>query len=130
MKKFLMAIMGASVLALGACGGGADEPAEEAPVEEAPAEEAPVEEAPAEDDAEETAGDVTYDVASAEAKYNQSCAACHGGNLQGGVGPSLEGGAYTYEEIMHAIENGIGTMPPNLAEGAEAENLSAWLANQ
>ncbi|WP_209121451.1 cytochrome c [Alkalihalobacillus sp. BA299] len=120
MKKFLMALTGASILVLGACGGGADTPADE-PAEEAPAEE----EAPVE----ETAGG-TYDAAAAEATYEANCMSCHGGNLEGGVGPKLAGGAFTYDEIIHVLGEGKGPMQPNIVEGAEAENLAAWLADQ
>lgn len=123
MKKFLMALMGASIFVLGACGGGAADPA---PAED-PAE-APVEEAPA-DDAEAVAG--TYDAAAAEALYQKSCAGCHGGDLGGqGSFPALAGTNLTVDEIVHIIEQGQGAMPPNLATGEEAQNLAAWLADQ
>ncbi|WP_078429905.1 c-type cytochrome [Alkalihalobacterium alkalinitrilicum] len=121
MKKFLIALTGASILVLGACGGGAEEPA--------PAEETPAEEVPAEEGAEETAG-ATYDAQEAEATYQAKCMSCHGGNLEGGVGPKLTDGAYTYDEIVHVLAEGAGPMQPNIVEGAEAENLAAWLAEQ
>ncbi|MEB1806933.1 MAG: cytochrome c [Bacillaceae bacterium] len=120
MKKFLMALTGASILVLGACGGGGEEAA--------PAEE-PAEEAPAEEAAEETTG-ATYDAQAAEATYKAKCMSCHGGNLEGGIGPGLTDGAYTYDEIIHVLAEGIGPMQPGLVEGEEAENLAAWLADQ
>ncbi|WP_216830345.1 c-type cytochrome [Alkalihalobacterium elongatum] len=123
MKKFLMALTGASILVLGACGGGGDEAPADDPVEEAPAEEA------GEETAEETTG-ATYDAQAAEATYKAKCMSCHGGNLEGGVGPALTDGAYTYDEIIHVLAEGVGPMQPGLVEGEEAENLAAWLVEQ
>ncbi|RXJ01703.1 cytochrome c [Anaerobacillus alkaliphilus] len=72
----------------------------------------------------------TYDEARAQAAYKKSCAACHGGNLQGG-------GAYPYpitgiskEEMYVAIMEGVGLMPARLVTGEEAENLAVWIAAQ
>jgi len=113
---------------LGACGAPAEEPAPAEEVPPATGEEAPAEEEEAPDEA--AAGDVTYDVAAAEATYQQSCSACHGGNLQGGMGPALAEGAYTYDEIVTVLAQGKGTMPPNIVTGDEAENLALWLADQ
>lgn len=145
MKKFLMAVAGASILVLGACGGGNDAPAEEeeTPVEEpADAETEAPEETPADDegadaeaegDAEEpTADGGTYDAAAAEALYQQSCASCHGANFdqQPNIKPVNE---YDAATIADAAVNGSenGKMPAILAgKEAEAENLAAWLADQ
>ncbi|UCZ52659.1 c-type cytochrome [Bacillus shivajii] len=112
MKKLLAATLGA-VLVLGACGG-ADEPAPEEPADDT--------------GTEETAGDATYDAANGESVYQQSCVACHGGNLEGASGPGLEG--LTYDAVMTAIEEGPGTMPAGLVEGQDAEDVSAWIADQ
>lgn len=51
----------------------------------------------------------------------KNCASCHGGDLSGGVGPSLLGLTLTEEEIIDIIISGPGTMPPNLGQGREAE---------
>lgn len=126
MKKFLMAAM-AIMLVLGACGAPAEEPA---PAEDVPPAEGEPGEPADEVQDEAAAGDVTYDVAAAEATYQQSCAACHGGNLQGGMGPAVGGGAYTYDEIINVIAHGKGTMPKEIVTGEEAENLARWLADQ
>lgn len=118
MKKLLIAMFGAA-LVLGACGA-ADEPA---PAEETP----PADEAPAGD---ETAAGLEYDAALADAAYQQSCAGCHGGNLEGaGAYPNSIAGM-SYAEVLAAIEAGPGMMPADLVTGEEAENLAAWIADQ
>lgn len=137
MKKLLMAIAGAAILTLAACGGKPAEPAPETPAApetpgagaetETPAE---PEGAPGEAEAEgETGENVTYDAAAAEASY-KSCAGCHGGNLEGVSGPALKGTGLSADEILDIIENGKGTMPPGLKTGDEAKNLAAWIAEQ
>ena len=79
---------------------------------------------------EEAAGE--YDAESASASYQQNCASCHGGNLEGASAPSLQqvGSNYSQEEILDIIENGReGGMPAGLIQGDEAENVAAWLAD-
>lgn len=128
MKKLLMAVAGASILTLAACGGG--KPAEKAPETPAAPTETPAPEAnEPEANEPETGGEVTYDAAAAEASY-KSCAGCHGGNLEGVSGPALKGTGLSAEEILDIIENGRGTMPAGLKTGDEAKNLAAWLAEQ
>ncbi|MED1603106.1 cytochrome c [Alkalihalophilus marmarensis] len=125
MKKFLLAL--GVVVALTACGGG-DEAAppvdEESPATDEVPEGAPTDEAP--DEA--TAGD--YDAESARATYEQSCIACHGGDLQGASGPGLEGTGLSAAEIEDIIHNGQGAMPAQNLEDEEAANLAAWLEAQ
>ena len=64
----------------------------------------------------------------------QSCATCHGGNLQGmGNNPDLNkvGSRLTEEEILNIILNGTGKgMPAGLIKGEDAEKAAAWLAEQ
>jgi cytochrome c551 len=64
----------------------------------------------------------------------QSCATCHGGNLQGtGNTPDLNkvGSRLSEAEILDIIENGKGKgMPPGLLKGEDAEKAAAWLAEQ
>lgn len=73
-----------------------------------------------------------YDAAKAEALYNQSCAACHGQNLEGTVGPNLQtvGSRLSKDEILDILQNGRGTMPGGLVKGEDAETLAAWLADK
>lgn len=40
------------------------------------------------------------------------CIGCHGGDLSGGIGPSLVGLSDSKEEIHDIIKNGQGGMPP------------------
>ncbi|MED3647540.1 cytochrome c [Halalkalibacterium halodurans] len=111
MKKCLFALSGLMVLgSLVACGGAGED------VEETPA------------DTEEVVGD--FDATMARETYEAACIACHGGNLEGGAGPQLTDGAYSYEEIIHAIEHGKGAMPPQNVDQEEAENLAKWIEAQ
>jgi cytochrome c551 len=111
---------GALALFLSACGGGqqAQPPAETPPAETTPS-------AP-------SGGNATYDAAAAETLYKNSCAGCHGQNLEGMVGPNLTavGAKYSKEQILEILEKGKGNMPPGLAKGADAETLAAWLADK
>ncbi|SIF92745.1 Cytochrome c551 [Mycobacteroides abscessus subsp. abscessus] len=62
--------------------------------------------------------------------FTQKCSSCHGDNLQGGVGPSLEkiGSQLSQEEIEKTIAEGKGAMPPRLLEGEDAAAVAEWLA--
>jgi cytochrome c551 len=65
--------------------------------------------------------------------FANNCSACHGGNLQGGYGPSLQkiGSKLSKEQIMHVIENGQGQMPPQTQVPKEArEKLAEWLSQK
>lgn len=111
-----------SVLLVSGCGAGNDQ--EQAPADEGAGE------APAEDEA----GDAAYDEAAAEEAYSGTCASCHGGNLEGSVGPSLEqvGAKYSQDEILDIINNGTGQMPPqsDAVDEDAKQDLAAWLADQ
>lgn len=62
-----------------------------------------------------------------ESSYAQNCAACHGGNLEGAVGPALKGTALSAEELEEIITNGLGaTMPGGLVPGQEAA-MAEWI---
>lgn len=123
--KILLATL-LSVLLISGCGAGTDQ--EGAEDGDTPTDEG----APAEEGG---AGDAAYDEAAAQEAYQTGgCASCHGGNLEGSVGPSLEqvGANYSQDEIVDIINNGMGQMPPqgdNLDDDAK-QNLAAWLADQ
>lgn len=65
-----------------------------------------------------------------EAFYANSCAACHGDDLSGQVGPDLTavGGDHSAEEIEEIIANGQGSMPPGTAPPEEAKVIAEWLS--
>jgi len=111
-KKLLAALFG-SALMLAACGGGGDD-----------------EEATQTND--ENGGEVTQ-ANDAEKIVQAKCITCHGGNLEGqGDFPALNdvGSRLSEEEILTVIQKGQGNMPPNLVEGADAEVVAEWLAQQ
>lgn len=60
---------------------------------------------------------------SAEKIYQKSCAGCHGNDLAGITGPSLEtvGGKYGKEDIEKIIAKGRGSMPAGLIQDEEAK---------
>lgn len=83
--------------------------------------------------ADENTGAVVEDSVDVEQVYNQSCASCHGGNLEGGMGPGLEtvGANLSQEEIADVIENGRGQMPAqSQLQEAEVQELASWLAEK
>lgn len=69
---------------------------------------------------------------SAEDTYKQSCASCHGLNLEGAVGPNLQsiGNKMDEKQILEVITKGRGQMPGGLVGEEEAKSLAAWLVNK
>ena len=80
----------------------------------------------------EVVSDVPLDAAAAEAVYKASCISCHGGNLEGGVGPALSkvGSTLTETKILKQIQNGGKIMPKfkGTLKDDQIENLAKWLA--
>lgn len=70
--------------------------------------------------------------AAAETLYQKNCLSCHGGNLQGGMGPDLRkiGASLGTEEIEAIIADGKGKMPQFKSRLDEKEigELAGWLA--
>ncbi|AUS10155.1 cytochrome C' [Laceyella sacchari] len=65
--------------------------------------------------------------------YANNCASCHGGNLQGGFGPSLEkiGSKLKKEQIVEIMQKGKGSMPSQgHISSQDQEKLAAWLAEK
>ena len=118
MKKSLMAVLFGTLLVLGACGGGGNDNANE----------------PADNNDEGTEESTdnggTVDTAAAEESFQKSCASCHGQDLSGGAGPSLEkvGADHSADDIKDIIENGQGSMPGGLLSGEDADQVAEWLA--
>lgn len=111
MKKILIALIGA-VLVLGACGDDNEPEPNETPVAN-----------------EEAAGD--FDATAAESTYAaKGCIGCHGGNLEGGVGPALAGTALSKDEIVAIIQAGVEGTAMNAYPDVDAENLAAWIKAQ
>lgn len=75
----------------------------------------------------------TVNAADAEAVYKQNCLSCHGGNMEGGMGPALNqlSGKYSPEEIAQIITKGQNGMPAfeGRLDQAQISNLSSWLAS-
>ncbi len=104
MKKLIMSILLGVPFVLGACGGGGN-------------------------DANNNNGEQSVNSAGEEV-YQQNCATCHGDDLSGDIGPSLEkvGADYSVDEIKEIIEEGKGQMPPGIVEGDEKDAVAEWLA--
>lgn len=67
-----------------------------------------------------------------EAIFQSNCAACHGADLSGGVGPDLTkiGGELSEDEIKTTILNGKGSMPAGVIKGDEADLVAKWLSEK
>ncbi|MCP3028125.1 cytochrome c551 [Halobacillus sp. A5] len=117
MKKFLWAMLISFVFILGACGGSGDEEGGDDSGET--------------EESSEEQGDSDGDVEAAEQVYEQSCATCHGGDMEGNVGPALNeiGSKYSAEEIQEIIHNGKGSMQAQNVEDQDAEVVAEWLAS-
>ncbi|MGN7469361.1 cytochrome c551 [Brevibacillus sp. SAFN-007a] len=119
MKRIpLITVAAVLAFSLGACGGGNQQtqPPAETPATETPS----------------TTPAGSYDAATAEALYKNTCAGCHGQSLEGAVGPNLQkiGSQLSKDQILDTLHNGKGSMPPGLVKGADAENIAAWLADK
>jgi mono/diheme cytochrome c family protein len=60
--------------------------------------------------------------------FSTTCAACHGSNAQGGVGPKLAGAPISLGAAKAQIDNGGSAMPPKLVQGGQEEDVLAYLA--
>ena len=110
MKKWLGAVLLGVLLVLGACGGGNDNGNNNANNNDG--------------------GNNTADAAAGEELFKKQCASCHGDDLSGGAGPSLEtvGADLDAGEITEIIEEGKGSMPGGLLTGDDAKAVADWLA--
>ncbi len=65
--------------------------------------------------------------------FQNNCSGCHGGNLQGNIGPSLQkiGSKYSREEIKNIIQSGKGQMPAQSQMPDEVrQKLATWLSQK
>lgn len=71
-------------------------------------------------------------ISDGELLYKKSCIACHGNNLEGGVGPKLQkiGSKLRFDQIKNQIINGGGGMPAGILKGDDAQKVAVWLAEQ
>lgn len=76
----------------------------------------------------------TVDAGTPEAIYQKNCMNCHGGKLQGGVGPGLTnvGAKLSKAEIQNILESGKGRMPPQKSyiKAEDLDKLSTWLSEK
>lgn len=111
MKKWLLAIVFGAVLILGACGGDNSNKNNNA-----------------------NSGDNSTPMSAGEEAYvKNNCASCHGADLSGGAGVSLEkvGSELSAEEIEDVIENGKGRMPAqNKVSDEDRAEIAEWLASK
>jgi len=119
MKRFsLFGVAAVLVFSLSACGGAQQtQPPANQPSAQTPS---------------TTAPSGSYDAATAEALFKNTCAGCHGQSLEGAVGPNLQkiGSQLTKDQILEVLNNGKGSMPPGLVKGADADTVAAWLADK
>lgn len=66
----------------------------------------------------------------AEEYYSNSCAACHGNDLTGGMAPDISsvGSNLSAEEIESVIIDGLGAMPSGTLPEDEARVVAEWLS--
>ncbi|RPF54371.1 c-type cytochrome [Aquisalibacillus elongatus] len=132
MKKLLVGVFSV-FLVLAACGGGGDDGGENGDTGN---EESGQEQDGGTDEGgtdEGTEGDAGGDTAQAgEQLYQNNCAQCHGGDLNGANGPSLQnaGDDYDIDEIVGIIQNGQGAMPAQDVNDEDANTIAEWLVNQ
>jgi mono/diheme cytochrome c family protein len=76
----------------------------------------------------------TGEYAAAMAAYKQSCVSCHGGELQGKVGPGLQkaGAKFTEQQLVDILTKGRGGMPAfkGRLSDSQIEELAVWLATK
>jgi mono/diheme cytochrome c family protein len=59
--------------------------------------------------------------------FRQTCAACHGKNAEGGVGPRLAGAHLTVAAAKVQIDNGGSIMPAGLVKDTREADVLAYL---
>lgn len=75
----------------------------------------------------------TQQASAEDTLFQNHCSTCHGGNLEGGYGPSLQhvGSKYSKDQILAIMKNGKGAMPSQaFISQADRDKLATWLANK
>jgi mono/diheme cytochrome c family protein len=65
--------------------------------------------------------------------FSDTCGSCHtlaAAGTEGQVGPNLDEQGPSKEEVLEAIAEGPGVMPDNLLEGAEADEVAQYVADE
>ncbi|OCT14494.1 cytochrome c-551 [Paenibacillus pectinilyticus] len=79
-------------------------------------------------------GTTTPASADAQTIFKANCVACHGANLEGLVGPSLQkvGGKLSKDQLVATITNGKGAMPSFKGKLSDTDinALATWLADK
>ena len=73
--------------------------------------------------------DKTSGALDGEAIYKESCAACHGDQLQGAVGPPIANmkSKYSEADVLKIVNEGTKKMPGNLLDKEKSEIVTKWL---
>jgi cytochrome c551 len=73
--------------------------------------------------------DKTSTAMDGETIYKESCAACHGGELQGAVGPAVTNmkSKYSEADVLKIVNEGTNKMPGNLLNLEQSEIVTKWL---
>jgi cytochrome c551 len=76
--------------------------------------------------------DKTSTAMDGETIYKESCAACHGDQLKGAVGPPVVDmkSKYSEADVLKIISEGTNKMPGNLLDEEKSEIVTKWLMEQ
>lgn len=131
MKKWLFAILIGSALVLGACGSGDNDDGNK---NNNNGNNNSQEENDGNANGNENNNDnnANVDTAAAEEMFKNSCASCHGDNLDDGFAPDLTkiGSKYDADEIATIIKDGKGSMQPQNVPDDERAEIAEWLASK
>ncbi|AXF56296.1 c-type cytochrome [Salicibibacter kimchii] len=120
MKKAML-VLGTAIFIIGGCGGQAGE-------EQEPAGDNNGGNGGADNGAEEEDNGETVDAGEGMDLYEENCMSCHGGDLEGGSGPPLEG--HSADDVRAAIEEGPGSMPEDLVTGDDADAVAQYVEEE
>ncbi|MDI3328476.1 MAG: cytochrome c [Alicyclobacillaceae bacterium] len=134
MKKTLAILAAGALLVLAGCGANSSQPSTGASNTSSPSsgQSSSSTSSGSSTSSQSTQGSGGENKGNATALYQQNCQACHGMNLEGGMGPALDkvGSKLSEDQIKQKIETGGGMMPAfkSTLKGEEIEALAKWLA--